>query len=58
MAPKPPFKHAQDSFALMLEAAGLTEDAHKEYVELEACYAEVRGSCVGHVKCECACMHA
>ncbi len=30
----------KDSFALMLECAGLYEDAFKEYLELETCYLE------------------
>ncbi len=30
----------KDSLAIMLEAAGLLEDAFKEYFELEACYLE------------------
>ena len=30
----------KDSLAIMLEAAGLLEDAFREYFELEACYLE------------------
>lgn len=32
----------QDSFGMMLEAAGMWEDSFKEYVELEACYTETQ----------------
>ena len=31
----------KDSLAVMLEAAGLMEDALREYFELEACFLEV-----------------
>lgn len=40
------FYLVKDSFALLLEGAGLYEDAYHEQMELEACYLETlaRGS--------------
>ena len=39
----------KDSLAIMMEAAGLLEDALREYFELEACYLEalVEGGALG-----------
>lgn len=54
----------KDSLAIMLEAAGLLEDAFREYFELEACYLEalkqggnLAGRPFGGYLCMHACMH-
>lgn len=39
----------KDGLAAMLEAAGLADDALREYSELEACYLEVHSSSYGRV---------
>ena len=51
----------KDSLAIMLEAAGLLEDAFREYFELEACYLEALkqgGNLAGRHFGGCLCMHA
>ena len=51
----------KDSLAIMLEAAGLLEDAFREYFELEACYLEALkqgGNLAGRPFGGYLCMHA
>lgn len=51
----------KDSLAIMLEAAGLLEDAFREYFELEACYLEALkqgGNLAGRHFGRYLCMHA
>ena len=54
----------KDSLAIMLEAAGLLEDAFREYFELEACYLEalkqggnLAGRHFGGFAFACLCVH-